>query len=205
MIYHDCELFSIIPVPYFKVVKMELNINSHAKGLTQFITECKRLGYTVTSISATVEKDNRVKFSCMIDRISRERIKLHYGKISVLPNGDIVVVYQEAAPVQDVEIRFNNVTILESIRYIIETIRNFNPKNRYRDLSIWRLVIQTATLDFDYVEDTKIQVYRTDPRSIKTHIYKGEATEKSFKPTDTINLKTLTDTAVRNMQFIPRP
>ena len=165
--------------------------------------ECMKYQTKLLNVSASVEKDNRVKFTCALATDTGNKLEVKIAKVAVLPTGDIVISYT-SKPAQEVEIRFNNLEVLETLRYVIETIRTFNPKNRVRDISIWKLNINLSTIEFDYIEETKITILRLDDR-VKTHMYKGEYTHKSFKPTDTLNLRTATDMAFRALQFQPKP
>ena len=182
---------------------MELVLNKHIKGFHAMRAECMKYQTKLLNVSASVEKDNRVKFTCALATDTGNKPEVKIAKVAVLPTGDIVISYT-SKPAQEVEIRFNNLEVLETLRYIIETIRTFNPKNRVRDISIWKLNINLSTIEFDYIEETKIIILRLDDR-VKTHMYKGEYTHKSFKPTDTLNLRTATDMAFRALQFQPKP
>ena len=154
-------------------------------------------------IFASIERDNRVKFRCVLATNISVSPEVKNAKLAILATGDIVISYT-TKPAQEVEIRFNNLEALETLHYILETIRTFNPKNRVRDISIWKLNINLSTIEFDYIEETKIIILRLDDR-VKTHMYKGEYIHKSFRPTDTLNLRTATDMAFRAMQFQPKP
>ena len=182
---------------------MELVLNKHIKGFHAMREECMKYQTKLLNVSASVEKDNRVKFTCALATNIGAKPEVKVAKVAVLPTGDIVISYT-TKPAQEVEIRFNNLEVLETLRYIIETIRAFNPKNQVRDLSIWKLIINLNTIDFDYIEETKIVILRLEDR-VKTHMYKGEYIHKSFRPTDTLNLRTSTDMAFRAMQFQPKP
>ena len=154
-------------------------------------------------IFASIERDNRVKFRCVLATNTGVSPEVKNAKLAILATGDIVISYT-SKPAQEVEIGFNNLEVLETLRYVIETIRTFNPKNRVRGVGIWKLFINMNTVDFDYIEETKIVVLRLEDR-VKTHMYKGEYIHKSFGPTDTLNLRTATDMAFRAMQFQPKP
>lgn len=182
---------------------MELVLNKHIKGFHAMRAECMKYQTKLLNVSASVEKDNRVKFTCALASDSGAKPEVKIAKVAILPTGDIVISYT-IKPAQEVEIRFNNLEVLETLRYIIETIRTFNPKNQVRDVSIWKLIINLNTIDLDYVEETKIVVSRLEDR-VKTHMYKGEYIHKSFRPTDTLNLRIATDMAFRAMQFQPKP
>ena len=184
---------------------MELVLNDHIKGFHALRAECMKYRTKILNVSASVEKDNRVKFTCALatDNGNKPEVEVKIAKVAILPTGDIVISYA-TKPAQEVEIRFNNLEALEALRYIIERIRAFNPKKQVRDISIWKLIINLNTIDFDYVEETKIVIFRVDDR-IKTHMYKGEYIQKSFKPTDTFNLRTATELAYKTLQFRPRP
>ena len=182
---------------------MELVLNKHIKGFHAMQEECMKYRTKLLNVSASVEKDNRVKFTCTLATKIGAKPEVKIAKVAVLSTGDIVISYT-SKPAQEVEIRFNNLEALETLHYILETIRTFNPKNRVRDISIWKLNINLSIIDFDYIEETKIVVLRLEDR-VKTHMYKGEYTHKSFKPTDTLNLRTATDMAFRAMQFQPKP
>ena len=182
---------------------MELVLNKHIKGFHAMRSECMKYQTKLLNVSASVEKDNRVKFTCALATKIGAKPEVKIAKVAVLPTGDIVISYT-IKPAQEVEIRFNNLEALETLHYILETIRTFNPKNRVRDISIWKLNINLSTIEFDYIEETKIIILRLDDR-VKTHMYKGEYTHKSFKPTDTLNLRTATDMAFRALQFQPKP
>lgn len=181
---------------------MELVLNNHVKGFHALRSECAKYQTKLLNVSASVERDNRVKFTCALATGNNGVPEVRIGKLSVLANGFIIISYQVKLG-QEVEIKFSNVDVLESLRYVIETIRAFNPKNQVRDASIWKLVINMNTIDFDYVEEVKIQLFRMEERAT-THMYKGEHIVKSFKPTDTVNLRTATDMAYRGMKFMPR-
>ena len=184
---------------------MELALNQQIKGFHALYTVCAKYKIKLLNLTAVVEKDNRVKFTCglIAGHNSDVTPNIKVGKIAVLPNGSLVISYTDK-PKQEVEIKFENFDVLETLRYVIETIRAFNPKNQVRDLSIWKLIINLNTIDFDYIEETKIVVLRLEDR-VKTHMYKGEYIHKSFRPTDTLNLRTSTDMAFRAMQFQPKP
>ena len=182
---------------------MELVLNKHIKGFHAMRAECMKYQTKLLNVSASVEKDNRVKFTCALATDTGNKPEVKIAKVAVLPTGDIVISYT-SKPAQEIEIRFNNLEALETLHYILETIRTFNPKNRVRDISIWKLNINLSTIEFDYIEETKIIILRLDDR-VKTHMYKGEYTHKSFKPTDTLNLRTATDMAFRALQFQPKP
>ena len=154
-------------------------------------------------IFASIERDNRVKFGCVLATNTGVSPEVKNAKLAILATGDIVISYT-TKPAQEVEIRFNNLEVLETLHYIIETIRTFNPKNQVRDVSIWKLIINLNTIDLDYIEETKIVVLRLEDR-VKTHMYKGEYIHKSFGPTDTLNLRTATDMAFKALQFQPIP
>ena len=182
---------------------MELVLNKHIKGFHAMQEECMKYQTKLLNVSASVEKDNRVKFTCALATDTGNKLEVKIAKVAVLPTGDIVISYT-SKPAQEVEIRFNNLEVLETLRYVIETIRTFNPKNRVRDVGIWKLFINMNTVDFDYIEETKIVVLRLEDR-VKTHMYNGEYIHKSFGPTDTLNLRTATDMAFRALQFQPKP
>jgi len=182
---------------------VELVLNNHVKGFHALRSECAKYQTKLLNVSASVERDNRVKFTCALATGNNGVPEVKIGKIAVLANGYIVISYS-TKPNQEVEIKFTDLQVLEALRYIIETIRTFNPKNQVRDITIWKLIINMNTIDFDYVEETKIHLFRMEDR-VKTHMYKGEYVHKSFKPTDTLNLRTATDMAYRAMQFQPRP
>ena len=194
----------LTPVPYLiKEKTVELVLNKHIKGFHAMRLECMKYQTKLLNVSASVEKDNRVKFTCALATDTGNKLEVKIAKVAVLPTGDIVISYT-SKPAQEVEIRFNNLEVLETLRYIIETIRTFNPKNQVRDVSIWKLIINLKTIDFDYIEETKIVVLRLEDR-VKTHMYKGEYNHKSFGPTDTLNLRTATDMAFKALQFQPIP
>ena len=117
--------------------------------------ECMKYQTKLLNVSASVEKDNRVKFTCALATDTGNKLEVKIAKVAVLPTGDIVISYT-TKPAQEVEIRFNNLEALETLHYILETIRTFNPKNRVRDISIWKLNINLSTIEFDYIEETKI-------------------------------------------------
>ena len=165
--------------------------------------ECMKYQTKLLHIFASIERDNRVKFRCVLATNTGVSPEVKNAKLAILATGDIVISYT-TKPAQEVEIRFNNLEALETLHYILETIRTFNPKNRVRDISIWKLNINLSTIEFDYIEETKIIILRLDDR-VKTHMYKGEYTHKGFKPTDTLNLRTATDMAFRALQFQPKP
>jgi hypothetical protein len=182
---------------------VELVLNKHIKGFHAMQEECMKYQTKLLHIFASIERDNRVKFRCVLVTNTGVSPEVKNAKLAILATGDIVISYT-TKPTQEVEIRFNNLEALETLHYILETIRTFNPKNRVRDISIWKLNINLSTIEFDYIEETKIIVLRLEDR-VKTHMYKGEYTHKSFKPTDTLNLRTATDMAFRALQFQPKP
>lgn len=182
---------------------MELALNNHIKGFHALKTECMKYQNKPLNVFVTVERGDRVKFTCVLVSEINGKVIVKIAKLAVIPTGDIVISYS-TKPGQEVEIRFNNLEVIGLFRYLIETVRAFNPKKCFPNIDIWRLDINLNTTEFDYIEETKIVLMSKDDR-VKTHMYRGEYAHKSFKPTDTLNLRTITDKAFKAMQFQPKP
>lgn len=58
-------------------------------------------------------------------------------------------------------------------------------------------------LEFGYVEEVTVQVFKFEEK-VSTHLYKGESKVSIFKPTDRVDIRILTNKAVRSMKFQPK-
>ena len=70
---------------------MELALNNHIKGFHALKTECTKYQNKPLNVFVTVERGDRVKFTCVLASEINGKVIVKIAKLAVIPTGDIVI------------------------------------------------------------------------------------------------------------------